>query len=252
LSTLAQKCKRLKLANIPLIYQDVSFKEPEQYLNALFAEEIRLREHKKVERLIKQAGFTSTKSLEDFDWTPVSLPDTSSKTDLAELKFIERKENILAVGSVGTGKTFLATALGFRACTRGKTVRFYRCLDLVNALLENYHQGRLKKIMSMLGKADLLIIDELGFVPLHRDGAELLFNVIAQAYERQSIIITSNLQFGQWSSVLGDDRLTAALIDRLVHYAHILAFSGKSYRLTQALSGISDPEINNDDEEDDT
>ncbi|MFO7952689.1 MAG: IS21-like element helper ATPase IstB [Bacillota bacterium] len=252
MSTLAQKCKRLKLANIPLIYQDVPFEKPEQYLNALFAEEIRLREHKKVDRLIKQAGFTSTKSLEDFDWAPVSLPDTSSKTDLAELKFIERKENILAVGAVGTGKTFLATALGFRACTRGKTVRFYRCLDLVNALLENYHQGRLKKIMTMLGKADLLIIDELGFVPLHRDGAELLFNVIAQAYERQSIIITSNLQFGQWSSVLGDDRLTAALIDRLVHYAHILAFSGKSYRLTQALSGISDPEINNDDEEDDT
>jgi len=248
LSTLTQKCKRLKLANIPLFYQDVPFEEPEQYLNALFAEEIRLREHKKIDRLIKQAGFTSTKSLEDFDWAPVSLPDTSNKTDLAELKFIERSENILAVGAVGTGKTFLATALGFRACTRGKTVRFYRCLDLVNALLENYHQGRLKKIMSMLGKADLLIIDELGFVPLHRDGAELLFNVIAQAYERQSIIITSNLQFGQWSSVLGDDRLTAALIDRLVHHAHILAFSGKSYRLTQALSGISDPKINEDQE----
>ena len=248
MSTLTQKCKRLKLANIPLFYQDVPFEEPEQYLNALFAEEIRLREHKKIDRLIKQAGFTSTKSLEDFDWAPVSLPDTSNKTDLAELKFIERSENILAVGAVGTGKTFLATALGFRACTRGKTVRFYRCLDLVNALLENYHQGRLKKIMSMLGKADLLIIDELGFVPLHRDGAELLFNVIAQAYERQSIIITSNLQFGQWSSVLGDDRLTAALIDRLVHHAHILAFSGKSYRLTQALSGISDPKINEDQE----
>jgi len=240
------------MANIPLIYHDIPFEEPEQYLNALFGEEIRLREHKKVDRLIKQAGFTSTKSLEDFDWNPVSLPDNSSKTDLAELSFIERRENIIAVGAVGTGKTFLATALGFRACTRGKTVRFYRCLDLVNMLLENYQQGRLKKIMSMLGKADLLIIDELGFVPLHRHGAELLFNVIAQAYERQSIIITSNLQFGQWSSVLGDDRLTAALIDRLVHYAHILAFSGKSYRLTQALSGISDPEINNDEKEDDT
>ena len=176
MSTLTQKCKRLKLANIPLFYQDVPFEEPERYLNALFAEEIRLREHKKIDRLIKQAGFTSTKSLEDFDWAPVSLPDTSNKTDLAELKFIERSENILAVGAVGTGKTFLATALGFRACTRSKTVRFYRCLDLVNILLENHHQGRLKKIMSMLGKADLLIIDELGFVPLHRDGAELLFN----------------------------------------------------------------------------
>ena len=249
MSTLAQKCKRLKLANIPMIYREVAFEEPEQYLNALFAEEIRLREHKKIERLIKQAGFTSTKSLEDFKWAPVSLPETSSKTDLAELNFIERRENILAVGAVGTGKTFLATALGFRACARGKAVRFYRCLDLVNTLLECHHQGRLKKIMAMIGKADLLIIDELGFVPLHRDGAELLFNVVAQAYERQSVIVTSNLQFGQWNSVLGDDRLTAALIDRLVHHAHILAFSGKSYRLAEALSGISSSQINNDEEE---
>lgn len=249
-ATLKQNCKRLKLANIPLIYQDVRFEEPEQYLNELFAEEIKLREHKKIDRLIKQAGFSNTKSLEDFDWAPVSLPDTSSRTDLAELNFIERRENILAVGAVGTGKTFLATALGLRACTRGKTVRFYRCLDLANTLLENHRQGRLKKIMTMLGKADLLIIDELGFVPLHRDGAELFFNVVAQAYEKQSVIVTSNLQFGQWSSVLGDNRLTAALIDRLVHHAHILAFSGRSFRLTQALSGISNPEIHNDEEDD--
>lgn len=248
MDTLAQNCKRLKLANIPLIYQDISFEEREQYLNELFAEEIKLREHKKVDRLIKQARFTSTKPLKDFDWTPVSLPDSSSKTELCDLKFMEQKENILAIGAVGTGKTFLAVALGLRACTRGKVVRFYRCLDLVNALLESHRQGRLKQLMTMLGKADLLIVDELGFVPLHRDGAELLFNVIAQAYEKQSVIVTSNLQFGQWNSVLGDDRLTAALIDRLVHHAHILAFSGKSFRLTQALSGLGKQKIDNREE----
>lgn len=248
MNMLAQNCKRLKLANIPLIYQDIRFEEREQYLNELFNEEIKLREHKKVDRLIKQAGFSSTKSLKDFDWTPVSLPDSSSRTELCDLKFMEQNEIILAIGAVGTGKTFLAVALGLRACTRGKVVRFYRCLDLVNALLESHRQGRLKKQMTMLGKADLLIVDELGFVPLHRDGAELLFNVIAQAYEKQSIIVTSNLQFGQWNSVLGDDRLTAALIDRLVHHAHILAFTGKSFRLTQALSGLGKHKMSNGEE----
>lgn len=235
---LIEQCKALKLANVPRVYQELPFKEPEQYLTALFTEEIKVRRTKRIDRLIKAAGFVNTKSLEDFDWSPVTLPDTSSKTDLAELKFIERCENIIAVGAVGTGKTFLATALGLRACTKDKRVRFYRCLDLANTLLESHRQGRLKKMMAQLGKAELLIIDELGFVPLHRDGAELLFNVVAQAYEKQSIIITSNLQFGQWNSVLGDARLTAAIIDRLVHHAHILAFSGESFRLKQALSGL--------------
>ena len=103
-------------------------------------------------------------------------------------------------------------------------------------------------MMDTLSKADLLIIDEIGFVPLDRNGAELLFNVVAQAYERQSIIITSNLQFGEWNSVLGDNRLTAAMIDRLVHHAHILAFEGESYRLRQALSGLKETQ-NNEEEE---
>jgi DNA replication protein DnaC len=155
------------------------------------------------------------------------LEKLSNIFDLTELEFINRKENILAVGAVGTGKTHLATALGIKACSQRKSVRFYRCLDLVNILLEHHRQGRLGATMAILGKSDLLIIDELGFVPLHRDGAELLFNVVAQAYEHQSVIVTSNLEFGQWNSVLGDNRLTAAMIDRLVHHAHILAFDGE-------------------------
>jgi DNA replication protein DnaC len=134
--SLSEQCKALKLANVPRIYQDVPFNEPEQYLTALFAEEIKARRLKRIDRLIKTAGFVNTKSLENFDWSPVTLPDTTSKTDLVELKFIERCENIIAVGAVGTGKTFLATALGLRACIKDKLVRFYRCLDLVNTLLK--------------------------------------------------------------------------------------------------------------------
>lgn len=120
----------------------------------------------------------------------------------------------------------------------GKTVLFSRCLDLANTLIDSNRRGTLGRLMSHLGRASLIIIDEIGFVPLHREGAELLFNVVAQTYERQSVIITSNLQFGQWNTVLGDNRLTAALIDRLVHHAHILAFEGESYRLQKALSAL--------------
>ena len=239
-NTLQQQCKALKLANVPFYYREVPFNEPEQYLTDLFREELTIRRAKRIDKLIKAARFPNSKSLEDFDWSPVTLPESSSKTGLAELQFIDRFENILAVGSVGTGKTFLATALGLRACSNGKTVRFFRCIDLANTLLESHRQDRLKKLMDSLGKADLLIIDELGFVPLHRNGAELLFNVVAQAYERQSLIITSNLKFGEWNSILGDNRLTVALIDRLVHHAHILSFDGPSHRLSQALSGLKD------------
>ncbi len=244
--SLPQQCKALRLANVPCFYREVPFNEPEQYLTDLFSEELRLRQAKKVDNLIKKAGLPNSKSLEDFDWSPVTLPESSSKTGLAELEFIARFENILAVGAVGTGKTFLATALGLRACSKGKAVRFFRCIDLANTLLESHRQNRLKKLMDSLGKADLLIIDELGFVPLHRSGAELLFNVIAQAYESQSVIITSNLKFGEWNSVLGDNRLTTALIDRLVHHAHILAFDGPSRRLSQALSGLKDVNVLNE------
>jgi len=246
--SLKEQCKSLKLANVPLLYQDIPFKEPEQYLTALFREELAARQAKRIEKLVKKAGFPSTKSLDSFDWSTVTLPESSSKTELTELAFIERKENILAVGTVGTGKTFLAVALGLKACAQGKTVRFFRCIDLANTLLDSHRQGRLKKTMDTLSKAELLIIDEIGFVPLDRSGAELIFNVVAQAYERQSIIITSNLQFGEWNSVLGDNRLTAAMIDRLVHHAHILAFEGESYRLRQALSGLHESQKNEKEE----
>jgi len=237
--SLKQQCKDLKLAQVPGAYLEVAWESREQYLTDLFAIELKARQANRVKTLIKKAGFPAHKTLEDFDWEPVSLAGETSVSDLTDLGFIERKENILAVGAVGTGKTHLATALGIKACSQRKTVRFYRCLDLVNILLEHHRQGRLGSTMAALGKSDLLIIDELGFVPLHRDGAELLFNVIAQAYERQSTIVTSNLEFGQWNTVLGDNRLTAALIDRLVHHAHILAFEGESYRLRKALSGLA-------------
>lgn len=241
--TLKEQCKDLKLAHVPAVYLEISYHDREQYLTDLFAAELEERRAKRIRRLIKKAGFPAHKTLKDFDWKPVTLPASTTVTHLTGLTFMERHENVLALGAVGTGKTHLAIALGIQACMEGRRVYFYRCLDLVNILLEKHRQGRLKRLMSELGKADLIILDELGFVPLLREGAELLFNVVAQAYERQSIIVTSNLQFGQWNTVLGDDRLTAALIDRLVHHAHILAFEGESYRLQRALSALASTQL---------
>jgi len=180
---LKQQCKALKLAHVPVAYLNITYVDREQYLTELFQAELEARQANKVKRLIKKAGFPSRKLLQDFCWDPVILPENTTPENLTELGFLERSENLLALGAVGTGKTHLAIALGIRACTEGNTVRFYRCLDLANV-------------------------------------------VIAQAYEHQSLIVTSNLQFGQWNTVLGDNRLTAALIDRLVHHAHILAFEG--------------------------
>jgi len=238
---LKKQCKALKLAHIPNCYQDVKYQNADQYLTELFAEELKERQARKVALLVRQARFPGHKTLADFDWTPVTLPSSTTISDLTELKFLERHENILALGAVGTGKTHLATALGLKACLSGKAVRFFRCLDLANELLDKYRTGDLPRFMKQMDKMDLLIIDELGFVPLCRDGAELLFNVVADCYERRSLIITSNLKFGEWNSVLGDSRLTAALIDRLVHHAHVLAFSGESFRLRNALSAIKEP-----------
>ena len=152
------------------------------------------------------------------------------------LEFVKKKENLLLIGAVGTGKTHLATAIGIQACMYNLKVRFYQCADLVNLLLVRYKSGGLDKLMKELAKLDLLVLDELGFVPFHRDGSELLFNIIASCYERNSVIVTSNLQFGEWNTVFGDNRLTSAIIDRLIHHAHIMTFTGESYRLRNALS----------------
>jgi len=155
---------------------------------------------------------------------------------LKRASFVERKENAILLGPVGTGKTHLATAIGVEACKQGKKVRFYRVAELVSILQTKFQAGNLPRFQKELLDTDVLILDELGFVPFHKDGADLLFHLISECYERISIIVTSNLEFSQWNTVFGDNRLTAALIDRLVHHAHIVAFTGESYRLRHALS----------------
>ncbi|CAM5778284.1 MULTISPECIES: IS21-like element helper ATPase IstB [Brevibacillus] len=235
---LAKVCKTLHLAHVMETYEQVPFEDRESFLLGVLRMEIQRREETKLKRLIKKAAFPQLKTLEDYAFEAVTLPETCTKEGLIDLRFLERKENVLMLGKVGTGKTHLATALGVEACRRGYAVRFFRVPDLVALLQEKHANGALMRFQKELADCELLILDEVGFVPFHQTGAELLFHVISACYERNSVIVTSNLEFGQWNTVFGDTRLTAALVDRLVHHAHILAFTGESYRLRHALSSM--------------
>lgn len=239
ITLLKEQCKALKLGTLPQVYNRVDYRDKEQFLTDIFTMELNGRQDSRIKAALKTAAFGEAKTLDVFEWKKITLPASSTRENLINLDFIERMEALICIGSVGTGKTHLVTALGIRACMQGKRVRFFRTTDLVNRLLARYTAGTLPRFMKDLEKCDLLILDELGFVPLHRHGAELLFNVVASCYERRSIAITTNLEFGQWNTVLGDNRLTAAMIDRLVHHAHILAFPGDSFRLRHALSQIN-------------
>ena len=152
-------------------------------------------------------------------------------------EYLKEGTNLIIEGakSIGTGKTHLATAISMKACQEWHSVRFFTAASLANLLLERNTKGTLNSFLTSLKKTELIVIDELGFVPLHKDAAQLIFQVISECYERKSLIITSNLEFSGWNTVLGDNRLTAALIDRLVHHSHIVIFSGESYRLRQSM-----------------
>ena len=204
------------------------------FLQQLCELELLDREQRAAERRIKAAKFPVTKSLDTFDF--LSLPALNKKLvlELARCEFIDRRENVLALGNSGTGKTHIGLALGLAACQRGYRTRFTTAAALVNELLEARDERRLLRCQKQLAKQDLLIVDELGYVPLSKTGAELLFEVFSQRYEQGSTLVTSNLPFNEWTEVFGSERLTGALLDRLTHHVHILEMNGESFRLTQS------------------
>ena len=159
--------------------------------------------------------------------------------DLARCDWIERRENVIALGPSGTGKTHIALGLGLAACQRGMPVSFVTAASLVHELMEARDEKRLLRLQRQLAKVKLLIIDELGFVPLSKTGAELLFELVSQRYERGSTLITSNLPFEEWTETFGSKRLTGALLDRLTHHVNILEMNGESYRLNQSKSRLA-------------
>ena len=192
------------------------------------------RERKAAERRLKGARFPATKMLDEFDFASRPSVNKPKVLELVKGEYLDRRENILLVGPSGTGKTHLATAFGMAACSQGRKVRFFRVTELVTLLMEAKEERQLMRLRQLLAKLDLLVLDELGYVPASKVGAELLFDVIATAYERNSLIVTTNLPFENWTEVLGSERLTGAALDRLTHRCHILETMGESYRLQDA------------------
>jgi DNA replication protein DnaC len=192
------------------------------------------REQRAAERRIKAAKFPVLKTLDTFDFKAQPGINRTLVLDLMRGEYLDRHENILFVGNPGTGKTHLATALGHAACAQGKRVRFVSVMELVTQLLEAREDRQLQRLLNRLEKLHLLVLDELGYVPFSKAGAELLFEVMSRAYERQSLIITTNLPFEQWTEILGNERLTGALLDRITHRVHIIEANGDSYRLKDA------------------
>jgi len=204
------------------------------YLLQLVERETFEREQRAAERRIKSAKFPVIKTLDTFDFAAQPGINKVLVRDLIRGEYLEQHENILFLGNPGTGKTHLATALGHAACAQGKRVQCMTVTSLITQLLEAREDRKLDRLLGRLGKLHLLILDEFGYVPFSKAGAELLFEVVSRAYERQSIIMTTNLPFEQWTEILVNERLTGALLDRITHRVHIIEANGESFRLKDA------------------
>ena len=204
------------------------------YLLRLAEREVEDREVSAAERRVQAARFPVLKTLDTFDFAAQPSINQALVRELIRGEYMDRCENILLIGNSGTGKTHLATALAFAACQQGRRVRFFTVTGLVTQLLERREERQLERFHQQLERHDLLVLDELGYVPCTKAGAELLFEVVSRAYERTSLLVTTNLPFETWTEVLGTERLTGALLDRLTHRIHILEANGESYRLRES------------------
>jgi DNA replication protein DnaC len=206
-----------------------------QYLLRLTELELATRQANALSARIKQAAFAVEKDFDTFDFTATPWLPKQKILELARGEWIDRKENVCLVGAAGTGKTHIATSLGLAACRLGRRVRFFTAASLVTRLEEAQKQYQLDRFLTQLDKASLLICDELGYLSFSRTGAELLFQVFADRYERGSLLITTNLPFSEWVQVFQGERMTAALLDRLTHYCHIFEMNGESYRFRESM-----------------
>jgi DNA replication protein DnaC len=234
--------KRLKLPAVLKYYQELARQAVEAdqtyegYLLALVETEVQQRDENAQKKRIKTARFPVLKTLDQFDFTALATLNKAKVVDLARGDYIEKKENLILMGNSGTGKTHLAVALGICACQSGKNVRFYTAAGLINQLMEAQAGLRLSHLERSLSRMDLLIIDEVGYVPFSEKGAQLFFQMVAASYERQSLIMTTNLEFSKWPEVFGSEQLTGALLDRLTHHCEILSMNAESYRFKESIS----------------
>jgi DNA replication protein DnaC len=214
----------------------------EEYLDETLSAEVASRAASAVRLRLQAARFPELKPLDTFDVAAAEGLDGGQLLDLARGAWIERAENLLLVGPIGTGKTHLAIALGIEACRARRHVLFWRAADLVRTLLEARDARELSRLQRRLERVDLLVLDELGFIPFDRAGGELLFNLLTARYERRATLVTSNLAFGEWPQIFGgDEKLTTALLDRLADRATILTTRGRSFRLRRRQRGTNEP-----------
>lgn len=229
-------CKELRLSaafseNAVALSGDTN----QEYLIKVLQAEIEYRSSKRRNLYLKQACFDNVKTFENYHFNKIVFPNTISIESLKTLDFIDKKENLILYGRNGAGKSYMATAVGVEACMKGKKVKFYKTATLVNELTDAKSNGYLVKVLKRLSKLDFLICDEWGYLPFDSEGSQLLFQVIADCYEKRSLIITTNIEFSKWNGIFYDDQLTSALIDRLVHHSHLIVFDRESWRFEHSL-----------------
>lgn len=220
----------------------------ERFLLALAEHEVTQRERNRRENRIKSARFPVMKELSDFDFSVIPDLNKAKVLQLAQGDYIPKAESVIMLGTPGVGKTHVAISLGLQACRGGYKVRFYNAAALVNELIQAQDGHRLSRFLASALKQQLIIVDELGFIPFSSTGAHLMFQFCSSLYERVAMIVTSNLSFADWTQVFGDERLTAALLDRLTHRSHILEFVGESFRFRQRMKNQEQGEKKEQDE----
>jgi DNA replication protein DnaC len=206
-----------------------------RFLLALAEQEVQQREANMIQRRIKAARFPVLKELADFDFSALPKLNKAEILDLSRGEYIQKRSSLIFIGNPGLGKTHLAIGIALAACRQRRKVRFWTAASLVNELLQAQDEHRLHRFIATALKMDLVVLDELGFIPFTATGSQALFTFCSELYERLSFIITTNLKFADWVQVFGDERLTAALLDRLTHHAHIIELLGESYRFRERM-----------------
>jgi len=236
-----EHCKALRLSSTFATNAVVLDGENHQeYLIRLLKAEVIYRHEKRINLNLKQANLDLSKTFGNYEFKDIDLPATINQELIQDVEFLSRTENLIMYGQSGRGKTHLATAIAIEACMQGKKVKFFRTAALVNELVAAKEKGTLLPMLKKLSKLDLLICDEWGYIPFDAEGSQLLFQVISDCYEKISLIITTNLEFSKWNGIFYEEKLTNALIDRLVHHSHLLVFNGESHRLKDSLMKKND------------